>query len=95
MLNDTRQVITSWFKWLRPGLGVKRWLLLLPVGLFAVVTGVALIVVVRVTDIFDFVAIQVAARVQLEIGDPRFSSLAGLTALFTGLYVTFACFIAG
>ena len=94
MLNDTRQVITSWLKWLRPGLGVKRWLLLLPLGLFAVVTGVALIVGVRVTDIFDFVATQVADRVQLEIGDPRFSIPVGLTAILVGLAVIMSALIA-
>lgn len=94
MLKATRILVFSWLQWLRPGLGVKRWLILLPLGLLPVVIGVALLVGVRITDIFDIVATHVAERLSVEIGDPKFAIPAGIILIFIGLSILMAALIA-
>ncbi|MDI6827266.1 MAG: hypothetical protein QME62_02145, partial [Armatimonadota bacterium] len=46
----------SALKWLYPGMRVKRWLLLTPIGVFFVIIGVTLITNTQVVDYLNNVA---------------------------------------
>lgn len=45
--------MNSWFKWLYPGMGVKRWILLSVVGVFLLSAGVALLAGVEVLSVVE------------------------------------------
>lgn len=45
--------LRSGLKWLYPGMRVKRWLMLVPVGLVPVIIGVLLLIQLRALDILD------------------------------------------
>ncbi len=54
----TRDRIRTWLRWLEPGLGVKRWLVLIAAGVFMVSTGVALIVNVKLLGVLELAVIR-------------------------------------
>ncbi|MFM7321083.1 MAG: uridine diphosphate-N-acetylglucosamine-binding protein YvcK [Armatimonadota bacterium] len=89
-----RDRIVKGFQWLAPGLRVKRWLLLIPIGLAPVVAGVALLVGVRVTDWFDTAANIASERTGIEITAPSFFLPVGIGGVLVGLSCILAALIA-
>jgi len=76
-----------WLRWLEPGLGVKRWILLLAAGVFFVSTGFALIVNVKLLGFLELAvisAIDVAYRVTGRVVSPM---IGGLALVVIGLVV--------
>ncbi len=47
--------LLSSLKWLYPGMRVKRWLLLIPVGLLLAILGVVLLVDMRIVDLLGII----------------------------------------
>lgn len=60
----------SSFKWLYPGMRVKRWLMLVPVGAFAIVVGVALLANVAVFDYLQIIAHFCMVRFGINLEQP-------------------------
>jgi uncharacterized cofD-like protein len=81
-------------KWLTPGLKVKRFLVLIPVGLLPVVIGVALLVNIRNTDYYDWLDHQILNRLHVDIADMRFYLPAGITLILIGLVLILSALIA-
>ena len=88
-----RRRIVKGFKWLAPGLRVKRWLLLVPIGLAPVVAGVALLIGIRITDIFDWLANWFADH-HVDIADARFAVPVGSALILLGLLLILSALIA-
>ena len=86
--------IVRGFQWLAPGLRVKRWLLLIPIGLAPVVAGVALLVGVRAIDWFDAAANVANDRTGIEITAPSFFLPVGTGCVLVGLGCIMAALIA-
>jgi len=65
--------VRVWIRWLEPGLGVKRWVAVMAVGIFLVSTGVALIVNIKLLGLLELALIQamdVAYRVTGRVFSP-------------------------
>jgi uncharacterized cofD-like protein len=76
-----------WLRWLEPGLGVKRWVAVMAVGIFLVSTGVALIVNVKLLGVLELALIQaidVAYRMTGHVFSPM---LGGLLLVVLGIGV--------
>lgn len=86
--------IVRGFQWLAPGLRVKRWLVLIPVGLVPVVIGVALLSGIRITDWFDWAANALVDRTGIEITDPSFSIPVGTGFILLGLVLILGALVA-
>ena len=71
-LSNPQQMMVRGVKWLTPGLKVKRYLLLIPIGLLPVVIGVALLVNIRNTDYYDWLEHRVEQFLHVDIADMRF-----------------------
>lgn len=80
--------ITSALKWLYPGMKVKRWLLLIPVGVFAILAGVALL---TRGDIWDYVnpAGDFALRFGVHLDKPATLILISAAFILVGLVLIF------
>lgn len=76
--------MNSWFKWLYPGLGVKRWVLLSLAGVLMVSAGVALLAGVEVLGVVERWMIRqvIALTGRLPTG---FIDVAAVITLFLGL----------
>lgn len=92
-LPSGRRIVRG-FQWLAPGLRVKRWLLLIPIGIVPVVLGVALLTGVRITDWYDWAANALADRTRIEITDPSFYLPVGIGSVFLGLLLILAALVA-
>lgn len=90
----SRKRLITGFKWLAPGLRVKRWLLLLPVGMAPVVFGVALLVGIRITDYFDWLANTIERVGHIDITDARFYLPVGIGLIVLGLGVIVSALVA-
>lgn len=86
--------VKSTLKWLYPGMRVKRWLALTPVGVFLVIVGVALLTNMSVVDYLnaaaEFVAIHTDGRINLS--EPKAYLPASLIAIVLGLVLIFTSF---
>lgn len=67
-------------KWLYPGMRVKRWLLLIPVGLTVAIAGVVLLANIRLFSILEVVGTRAFETFGLDLRDPPV-----LIAVSTGL----------
>jgi uncharacterized cofD-like protein len=76
------QQTNSWFKWLAPGLSVKRWLLLSAAGVL--LTSLGLAIWVGLTPIYH--AIQFVKGVVAELADILPSYISGPLAILIGLF---------
>jgi uncharacterized cofD-like protein len=92
-LPSSRRIVRG-FQWLAPGLRVKRWLLLIPIGLAPLVVGVALLTGVRITDWYDWAANTLADRAKIEITDPSFSLPVGIGLVLLGLLLILSALVA-
>ena len=92
--SPVRGRVVSGIKWLYPGMRVKRWLALIPVGLVPVLFGVVLLTSMRRVELLDDVENVVRERVlHMQVGNPAYPpTLALLAALLiiAGLLIILA-----
>lgn len=79
----------SSFKWLYPGMRVKRWLILVPVGLAAAIAGVVLIANIRIIDILGTVGSELFQRFGLDLRDSKTLIVLGSSLILLGLLLIF------
>jgi len=84
--------LRSTVKWLYPGMRVKRWLLLTPVGVLLVIMGVGLLANVRVFDYLEAIAVPVAKYININIAEPRAYIPISIVAILLGLLLIFVSF---
>jgi uncharacterized cofD-like protein len=97
---QARMRFRAWLRWLEPGLGVKRWVALIAVGVFLVSTGVALIVNVKLLGVLELAVIRamdVAYRVTGHVFSPMIGGiillLLGAAIIVYGLRQTIRCIV--
>jgi uncharacterized cofD-like protein len=88
-----RDKVVSGLKWLYPGMRVKRWLALIPVGLIPVILGVVLLVNIGIVDMYDRVEAFFRETFRLSLGQPTLYIPLGLALIAVGLLVIFAAFV--
>lgn len=81
--------LASSLKWLYPGMRVKRWLLLVPVGVFAVVVGVALLVNVNIFDYVNRIGDIALRRFGVVLNTPKIYVPVSLGLIVFGLGLIF------
>jgi uncharacterized cofD-like protein len=91
-LPRTTRVIHG-LKWLKPGLRVKRWLLLVPVGLALGLVGVMLLARLQTLDWLDWLDRQVTAAFDVRLDSPLVYGPIGGTLLLLGLAVILSAFV--
>lgn len=82
--------LMSSLKWLYPGMRVKRWLLLIPFGMAAVIAGVVLIMNMRIVDALGTVATQAFIRTGVDLSDSTTQIILGTGMILVGLFLVFA-----
>ncbi|MHB8731784.1 MAG: gluconeogenesis factor YvcK family protein [bacterium] len=80
-----RSAFRHWIRWLEPGLGVKRYILLIAVGVLLVSTGVALIVDVKLLGVLELAIIRAVDVAYAVTGHVLSPMLAGFALLLGGL----------
>lgn len=88
----TTRRVKSLLKWLYPGMRVKRWLLLTPIGLFFVIVGVVLLTNMQVVDYLNIGAHVLFERTGLELTNPKVHVPISLAAMALGLLLIFISF---
>ena len=84
-MNRTPKRVNHWFKWLSPGILVKRWLLISAVGVLLTSLGLAIWVkLTPVNRLIDFIS---AALEKITTIIPNYVS--GPIALLIGLFLVF------
>ncbi len=83
-----RQLFSS-FKWLYPGMRVKRWLLLIPIGLAFSIAGVVLLMNIRIVDALGFVASEGFRLFGLRLDKPETQLPTGIGLIALGLLTVF------
>jgi len=83
-----RQLFSS-VKWLYPGMRVKRWLLLVPVGLAAAIAGVVLLANIRIVDVLGVVASEAFRLFGLRLDEPATQIPTGIGLIILGLLLIF------
>lgn len=81
--------ITSSLKWLYPGMRVKRWLLLVPVGLAVAIMGVVLLLNIRIVDLVASIGSEAYRRFGLRLDDPTTQMAVGLGLIAVGMLLIF------
>lgn len=80
----------SSFKWLYPGMRVKRWLLLMPIGVAAVIAGVVLLANWRIDSALRGVAEEVYFRYGVDLSNPAILIPVSLAFIIIGLVLIFS-----
>jgi uncharacterized cofD-like protein len=93
-LSSPHQLVVHGAKWLAPGLRVKRYLLLIPIGLLPVVIGVALLINIRYMDNYDWLEHRVNQLLHVDIADMRFYLPVGLALIVLGLVLILSALVA-
>ena len=84
--------LKSTMKWLYPGMRVKRWLLLTPVGVFMVLAGVTLLSNMRIVDYLDWTARSLALSTGLDLSKPSVHVPISIIVIIGGLVLIFVSF---
>lgn len=84
---QVRTLLRTWVRWLEPGLGVKRWIALMAVGIFLVSTGVALIVDVKLLGVLELAVIRAIDLAYAVTGHILSPMLGGVALLLLGVGV--------
>ena len=84
--------LKSSIKWLYPGMRVKRWLLLTPIGTLFVIIGVGLLANIRVFDYVEAVGRPIAVLTGYNIAEPRINIPLSIFAILVGLSLIFISF---
>lgn len=80
-----RSAVRHWIRWFEPGLGVKRYILLIAVGVLLVSTGVALIVDVKLLGVLELAIIRAVGVAYAVTGHVLSPMLGGVALLLGGL----------
>lgn len=88
-LSPVRGRVVSGVKWLYPGMRVKRWLALIPVGLVPVLMGVFLLINIRSTEFLDELE-NFGQSFHLRLGMPQVYVPLGIVFIVLGLLIIFA-----
>lgn len=83
------KALISSLKWLYPGMRVKRWLLLIPVGLAAAIAGVVLLANIRIIDILGTISTESFSRFGLDLRNPTTLLLISGGLICLGLLLIF------
>jgi len=81
--------VWSSLKWLYPGMRVKRWLLLVPVGAFGIVVGVMLLANIRVFEYLDNASRYAFLRFGIHLDQPATYIPIGAGLVLVGLVLIF------
>ncbi|MDO8683279.1 MAG: YvcK family protein [Armatimonadota bacterium] len=81
--------IRSALKWLYPGMKVKRWLLLIPIGVFAILTGVVFLANINVLDYLERAAKFAYERFGIQLNQPATLIPISLALIAFGLILIF------
>jgi uncharacterized cofD-like protein len=84
----TRGVFSS-FKWLYPGMRVKRWLLLIPIGLACAIAGVVLLANIKMLDVLGYLGTQAFRFLGLRLDKPTTQLPTGIGLIVLGLILIF------
>ena len=79
-------------KWLYPGMRIKRWLLLTPVGVLFVMVGVTLLTNMRVVDYLNAAAYFLAVKTHMDLSEPKVHVPIAIVAIGAGLVLIFESF---
>lgn len=82
-----RARLRAWLRWLEPGLGIKRWVGLMAVGIFLVSTGVALIVDVKLLGVLELTVIRAVDLAYVVTGHAISPVVGGIALLLLGVAV--------
>ncbi|MBC8101242.1 MAG: YvcK family protein [Cytophagales bacterium] len=77
-------------KWLTPGLRVKRWLLLIPIGLTPVLLGVIILMQLQAMNLFDWLDALAKNTFRLKLDLPQVFVPLGSGLILLGLCIMFA-----
>jgi uncharacterized cofD-like protein len=80
-------------KWLTPGLRVKRWMLLIPIGLFPVLLGVVILMQQQAIGLFDLLSNLLGRATGLRLDEPNVYIPIGGILILLGLTVVLAASI--
>jgi len=83
-----RQLYSS-VKWLYPGMRVKRWLVLIPVGLAFAIAGVVLLANIRIVDVLGAVGRESFRLFGLDLTRPAIQLPAGIGLVALGVFLIF------
>lgn len=81
--------LLKWSRWLSPGIGVKRWTLVLVAGILLISAGVALLANVQLLGWLEFVVFQAALSVLLLTGGSVSPNVLGIGLILAGTGVVF------
>lgn len=81
--------LLSSLKWFYPGMRVKRWLLLIPIGLAVAIIGVALLAGTRIFEAVGGVTSKAYELFGIPLDDPKMQILIGLGLITLGLILIF------
>lgn len=81
--------LLSSLKWLYPGMRVKRWLLLIPFGMAAVIAGVVLLINIQILDVLGNVAHWAFVHIGLRLDRPGTQLPLGFGLIVVGLGLVF------
>jgi len=81
--------LTSSLKWLYPGMRVKRWLLLIPVGLAVAIVGVVLLASTRIIEAVGAAGSEAFRLFGMRLDDPNTQMAVGLGLIALGLLLIF------
>lgn len=84
-----RARLRGWMRWLAPGLGVKRWAVLLGIGILLISVGAALIVNIQLLGWLEFAVFQVALSLIMLTGGTLSTTLLGSMLIVGGLATVF------
>ena len=80
----------SSLKWLYPGMRVKRWLMLIPIGMIVVVAGVVLLANMSLVDVLGTVGTKAFTWFGVRLDKPETQIPVGLGLILIGLLLIFA-----
>ncbi|MGC8862490.1 MAG: gluconeogenesis factor YvcK family protein, partial [Armatimonadota bacterium] len=83
-----RQLYSS-VKWLYPGMRVKRWLVLIPVGLALAIAGVVLLANIRIVDVLGAVGRESFRLFGLDLTRPAIQIPTGIGLIVLGVFLIF------
>lgn len=81
--------ILSSLKWLYPGMRVKRWLVLIPFGMAAVIAGVVLLLNMHIVDVLGMVGEEAFKHTGLRLDKPGTQFPLGVGFIILGLLLVF------
>ncbi|GAB4470377.1 MAG: YvcK family protein [Armatimonadaceae bacterium] len=88
----TSNTVRSNLKWLYPGMRIKRWLLLIPLGMIPILLGVLVLVGLRAVDIHERMEVFLLERVGISPHVPAVYVPIGVFLILLGMAIILAAF---